>query len=199
MSEPADRKTNRQEEIIEAAVKLFSDNGFHNTAVQRLADAVGLNKATLYYHIHSKEELLYRIHRAIIDDFLTDLEAICAQPNLTPTDRLHRAIQAHIRHVAERQAEVKIFFRERDSIGEEMRVRIAERRRRYQDLLVAIIEEGMAAGEFRDVDAKVVASFIVGMSNWLYQWYEPGGRLTADEIAKAASEFALAGLRAIDG
>ncbi len=187
-------KTSRRQDIIHCAIKLFAESGFHNTPVQAIADAAGINKATLYYHIGSKENLLYLMHRDVIDDFIADLEVICSRAELTSTQQLQLAISVHIQHVVRRQPEVKIFFRERDSVSPEIRARIAERREHYQNLIVSIIEQGVKRGEFREVNAKLTAFFIIGMCNWVYQWYSAEGPLSSEVIYQLATEFVLSGL-----
>lgn len=183
----------RETEILDAAARLFKEKGFHATSMRDIADAVGMQKGSLYYHIASKEELLFRISHDAINAVIARLEAIAEAP-LSPTEKLRQAIENHVLTLCERLDLLSVFLRESKTLTAEQQAQILERRKRYEELFESILEEGIAAGEFRAVDVPIVASGLLGMLNWMHQWYRPDGRLSPQQIAAIFVDLTLRGL-----
>ena len=88
-----------------------------------------------------------------------------------------------------------VFFQDFRSLSGERRQIIVEERDKYDTFLRDLIRAGQKDGSVcRDIDAKLTAITILGMLNWIYQWYRPGGELDAVEIANAYGDFVAAGL-----
>jgi AcrR family transcriptional regulator len=183
----------KNHEIFEAAASLFKQKGFHATSMQDIADAVGMQKGSLYYHISSKEELLFRISYQAISAITERLEKIATAP-LTPSDKLRTAIVNHVEMLCDKLDLMSVFLKESKLLTAEQQARILAYRRRYEELFKDILREGIAAGDFRPVDVGVVTNALLGMLNWIYQWYQPDGRLTSEEIAEVFSDLALNGI-----
>jgi len=190
----------KEAEILDAAARLFKEKGFHATSMQDIADAVGMQKGSLYYHIASKEELLFRISHDAINAIIARLEEI-AQAPLSPTEKLRQAIENHVLTLCDRLDLLAVFLKESKTLTAEQQAQILERRKRYEELFEGILEEGIAAGEFRAVDVPVVTAGLLGMLNWMHQWYRPDGRLSPQQIATIFTDLALRGLatRMTDG
>lgn len=183
-----------REEIIAAAAKVFQTKGYHAASVQDIADAVGILKGSLYHHFESKEELLYLIvkePRARLYQTVADIVADDAPAG----DKLRRAILAHLEAFEKHYPYLFVYLRER----EEMKRRFRGVPKEYERYWQQILREGVKSGAFRaDLDVHVVSYGLLGMLNWLYQWYDPGGRLSVREIAAQFSTMALAGLAAAE-
>ena len=177
-----------------SAVRLFREKGYHGTSMQDIANAVGLQKGSLYYYISSKDELLVKIFDDAVSVLVSHLEEVSRQ-RVPARVKLERAIQSHVETVAERLGELTIFTRETHALSEEQRQRVRESRRRYTGLLQRIIEEGTASGEFRAVDQRLTALAIFGLCNSIYQWYSPEGRLDARAISRQFASIILRGIR----
>ena len=190
-----DRPNDRWEEILEAALALFSARGYHATSMQDLADAVGLQKGSLYHYIRSKDELLYPLIDRALRGYLEDLEPVLQQGG-TVRERLGRMIAAHVERVARYGDMMSVFISEARHLRDEEREQVRSLSARYRDTLVGLIEEGVATGEFAPCDARVVALALIGACNWLPQWYRPDGRLTPREIAEEFIRLFLDGLSA---
>ncbi|MGE5590298.1 MAG: TetR/AcrR family transcriptional regulator [Bacillota bacterium] len=184
---------NREQEIMASAVRLFREKGYHGTSMQDIADAVGLQKGSLYYYITSKEELLVKIFDDAVNTLVTDLEKVALQP-VSARTKLERAVFAHLETVARRLGELTIFTRETHALSPEQRQVVRQSRRRYTGLLERILSEGVAAGEFRDVDVRLTALAIFGLCNSIYQWYSPEGRSKPEEIASHFAAIVLEGV-----
>lgn len=184
---------NREQEIMASAVRLFREKGYHGTSMQDIADAVGLQKGSLYYYITSKEELLVKIFDDAVNTLVTDLEKVASQP-VSARTKLQRAILAHVETVARRLGELTIFTRETHALSPEQRQVVRQSRRRYTGLLERILSEGVAAGEFRSVDVRLTALAVFGLCNSIYQWYSPEGRSKPEEIASHFADIVLEGV-----
>lgn len=183
----------KEAEILDAAARLFKEKGFHATSMQDIADAVGLQKGSLYYHIASKEELLFRISHTAISAIIARLEEI-AQAPLSPTEKLRQAIENHVVTLCDRIDLLAVFLRESKILTAEQQAQILTQRKHYEKLFADILHEGIAAGEFRAVDVPIVTVALLGMLNWMHQWYQPDGRLSPQQIADIFIDLALRGL-----
>jgi len=183
----------RGKEILETAIRLFREKGYHATSVQDIADQVGLQKGSLYHYITSKEELLARIIAEGLQGYAQALEEIVAQP-LPARERFARAVRHHISMIAENLGIYTVFLRERHALTGQQRRLVAASMRHYQALFERTIREGIARGEFRPVSPRLAAMAVFGAGNWLYQWFSPEGRLSAAEVAEAYLDLFLKGL-----
>ncbi len=185
--------SSKDEEIFAKAVRIFREKGYHATSMQNIADAVGLQKGSLYHYISSKEELLFKIFERSTGALTKELEAIIASTD-SPRDKLHRAIEAHLTALCEQLDIYTVYISERRALSGRTHAKVRAEGERHARLLEQIIKEGMAKKDFRAVDSKMTAHAILGMCNWLYQWYSPDGRLTPHEIAEIFSDVVIDGM-----
>jgi len=183
----------REQEIYDISANLFRDRGYHATSMQDIADAVGLQKGSLYHYISSKEDLLARIAEEALTTFNDGIEGIY-QRDLSPTEKLRRALEHHVVSVAERLDLMSVYLQESRALTSKQQTEMLEQRARYENLVQKILQDGIAAGEFREVDVKIVANALLGMCNWVYQWYRSDGRLSPQEIAAVFVDIVLKGL-----
>jgi TetR/AcrR family transcriptional regulator, cholesterol catabolism regulator len=200
-SAAADRKADRRakaprrrhDEILEAAARVFHEKGYESTSIQDIADAVGILKGSLYYYIDSKEDLLYEILEGIHAEALASVRKATAEGD--PLQRIRAFVAAHIRHNAENLVKMALFFQDFRSLGEERRRSIVADRDAYEQFLRDLIRDGQVAEQIcPEVDVKRESIAILGLMNWLYHWYQPGGEYTIDELADAYADFVVAGL-----
>jgi TetR/AcrR family transcriptional regulator, cholesterol catabolism regulator len=184
---------NKYDEIAQAAIRLFQQKGYHATSVQDIADEVGLQKGSLYHYISSKEELLMKIAHQSISSFNRRLEKIIDM-EVNFREKLLLAIQTHTTVVAANLQMTTVLLREAFSLGEPHATVIQELTDRYLDLWTRIIDEGIAAGEFKPGNSRLKALAILGACNWLYRWYESNGPLSAEEIGKVFADIFLDGI-----
>ncbi|MHB8926366.1 MAG: TetR/AcrR family transcriptional regulator [Bacillota bacterium] len=183
----------KSEEILAAAIRLFQEKGYHATSMQDIADAVGLQKGSLYHHISSKEDLLAKIITRALARYVEELQGI-AGSRRPARERLKEAVQNHIRIIAENLGMLTIFLRESPALTPQQREAEEEGGRRYRQLFEQLIAEGVATGDFRPVDPKITALAIIGACNWTYRWYDPGGKLTHREISELVWSYFYEGL-----
>jgi AcrR family transcriptional regulator len=188
----------RRQELLEIASEVFALRGYEAPSVAELAAAFGLQKATFYHYFQSKEELLQAVLRSGIERIYGEaLDAIREYPD--PVMRLKALLACHARHVEREGSRVIVYLVERHVLSEDFQKEYVALRRKYDQLFVATIEEGQRSGRMRSGDPQVMAYGLIGMYNWLVQWYQPSGPLSVDEIHQAFCGMALHGLLKPDG
>jgi AcrR family transcriptional regulator len=156
---------------------------------------VGINRASLYYYVGTKEELLV----ALIEDPAREMTRHCreALESEGPADvKLRRALRHYVDDL-QNHPELFLLFSESQHLGGLLGTeRIVSNAEDYGQALLAIIEEGVSTGVFRsDLESRVVTLGVLGMHNWIHRWYVRGGRLSLTEIGDVFAEMILSGLR----
>ncbi|MGH2811190.1 MAG: TetR/AcrR family transcriptional regulator [Actinomycetota bacterium] len=186
----------RRDQVLEVAARQFSNRGYHGTSMQNLAEGLGILRGSIYAHISSKEDLLYEIVNRGADRFITRLEEVIAS-DAPPEDKLRGAIEAHVSTVAEHMEASTVFLNDWRFLSPERRGEIQAKRDLYEELMREIVDEGIEWGAFDNgVDSKFAGILVLSAVNWLYQWYDPEGSLSSQEIAGRMSDMILNGLRA---
>lgn len=180
----------KRERILEEAVKLFYERGFSGTTLDDIAGKLGVTKPFIYTHFRSKVELLEAICRPTIEMSLAAI-AGAAERSGSASDRLYSGVIDFTRVVLERQANIAVYFREEKNLSEAGLADINALRKRFDRVLSDLLEEGAKAGAFSIADVRVAALAIGGMVSWAYTWYQPGGRLSIDDVGRQMAQFAL--------
>lgn len=183
----------RKERILDAARYFFSTKGYHGTTIRDISDACGILSGSLYAHINSKEDLLFEITNRGAEAFLGSLRPIVEGPG-SPREKLRRGLEAHAKVVADNLEAATVFFHEWKSLSGERREIIQRKRDEYETLWSRILEEGVEKGEFHGHDPKFARLLLLSAANWMYQWYQPEGPLTPEEIADRFAAIILAGI-----
>jgi len=186
----------REQEIIAAAAAIFKEKGYQAATTRDIAAAVGIQQATLYYYVKSKEELLYLVVREPIDRLYMQVEAIM-QASLPARVKIEQGIGVHLAAFDDNYPHMLVFVQELHNVVQALRDRLQNFPRRYQSLWEDILRQGVTTGELRrDLDITATALMILGMCNWMFRWYRKGGRLDAQTLAKQYAETLLHGLTA---
>src|SRR5881275_1939028 len=170
----------RRSELTRAAARLFAEKGYHGTSIGDLAEAMGVQKGSLYAHIRSKEDLLWEVAREGAAAFHAALDEIAEE--LPATEKIRLALRAHLRVVAEQLDAATVFIREWRYLEGERRDEFLAERRRYEERFRAFFREGRELGELRtDLDDATATLLALSAANWAYTWLRPG--YDTDELA----------------
>jgi AcrR family transcriptional regulator len=182
--------------IVDAAARLFRTKGYHATSMADIGAAVGRLGGSLYYHVDSKEGLLYEIVEVATRNLLAGVRELSRAP-ASPAERLRAMIISHLRLCVARSDYTVVFLNEISNLRDvQRRHTLLQLVKHYEDFFCQVIEEGMVAGEFRKgLDVKVTAYAILGMGNWALRWIRPEGRLSIDRIAAGFADLVIEGLR----
>lgn len=176
--------------FIAVATDLFAEKGYYGTSITDLAQALGLTTASLYYHINGKPELLFRVLETGMANFLTRLEEIDGAET-DPRTKLRRAVENHLDFVLNNQKAVAVFLRERRFLEPEYRDLHQSRIDRYDHLFTEIVQRAMEEKEIPAGDPTLVRLSILGMINWVVEWYSPDGRLQQADILDAMTRLIM--------
>lgn len=172
-----------RDRIFDAAIDLFAEKGFHGASVRELAQAVGVETASLYYHFPSKQELLREMFDRFMGDILQMLRDASAGPG-TPSQRLAEVVRQHVLLHLARAKEACISRSELRALTQENRRQTQAHRDRYERMLRALLEDGVREGEFAIADIPVTSTAILMMCSGASDWYDPGGRLSSEAVAE---------------
>ena len=182
-----------RDEILAAAAQIFGKKGFHATSMQDIAEAVNLQKASLYYHVSSKQEILVDILDRALDLFITNMQAVMASP-LPPDEMLRQAMQIYMVTILQQRDLASVLLLEHRSLEPELHTRHIPRRDRFESLWRELIQHGLEAGCYYAVDPAMTARALLGVMNWVITWYSPQGKLTPDQISSQYADLFLNGL-----
>jgi len=181
---------------LDAAVGLFSRKGYAATSTREVANLLGIQKATLYYHVESKEDLLFLICQSSLTQIRNDVEtAIRDRPD--PLERLQALINAHIESLLRDEAEHSTAFTEMHALSEKRLEAIMKLRDGYEHLVRSAVKEAQDAGVVRkDVETKYLCLALLGIMNRVMLWYRRGGPLSPHQIGRLLGVLFLSGAAA---
>ncbi len=192
------RSGGRRAEICETALKLFEQKGYSDTSVQDIADAMGINKATLYHYLSSKQEILYELIRVIFDLALGQIQDI-RNGSASGAEKVRLIFESTFDRIDRFGDHVTVFYREQNRLDGEHAELIRRKQVEYRRCMEEILEEARASHEFRDADPLAVRLTLESLTDNAYVWYNPAGRLTPQNLADRFTDVVLRGLLPRDG
>jgi AcrR family transcriptional regulator len=196
MTDEPNRSANwhaRRQAIIDTSARVFARRGYHATGLTELCTENGLGKGTLYHYIGSKEALLAAIHDRVIDEVMAGADRV-ATTGGSPSAQLSMLGDELLDVIHRYPDHVWVFLHEFPALTGERAEQFRVRRRKYEQRVEEIVQAGIDAGEFRDVDARLTALAWLGMHNYTYLWLKPGGRLSARDVAKPFADIFIGGI-----
>lgn len=184
------RTTVSPEAVIDAALTLFAQYGYHGTALSQIAELLGVRTPSLYNHMRSKQELLHTIVDRTTAGVLADFHAAVAGVT-DPVEQLRRASLVYARRHATHRREAIVVNRDTASLDEPHRSAMQDRRREHEHALRRLISDGAEAGVFH-IGSPALASFAIReMCVSIARWFRDDGPMGVDEVAEQYSRFAL--------
>ncbi|HEY6067692.1 MAG TPA: TetR/AcrR family transcriptional regulator [Gaiellaceae bacterium] len=184
--------SSRRKELTRQAARLFAEKGYHGTSVGDLAQAMGVQKGSLYAHIESKADLLWEVAHDGAAAFHAALDAV--PDDLAATEKIRLALRAHLRVIAEQLDIATVFTREWRYLEGDRRDEFVAERRRYEERFRSFFREGRELGELRtDLDDATATLLALSAANWAYTWLRP--EADTDELADRFFAVLLEGMR----
>ncbi|HZE65768.1 MAG TPA: TetR/AcrR family transcriptional regulator [Sporichthyaceae bacterium] len=185
----------RRAELIKAAANVFRERG-HETTLRDVADALGTERASLYYYIGSREELLQAIVSEALDRDLAAARTIKRSKKSTP-EKIRALISSMVLGYAEYYPHMNVYIEQIGRIARQesaWATEVIEETRKYEELVLGILRQGQKEGSLRDdLPVNVVSMALFGTINWMYRWYRPSYPETPEEIARTMAEIFLGG------
>jgi AcrR family transcriptional regulator len=182
-----------RDDILEAAAQVFRQKGFHGASMADIAEAVNLQKASLYHHVTSKQEILFEILDRALELLLERISPI-ARLDLPADERLCRMIREYLQILAENTDLAAVLLFEHRSLEGRQHARHIPNRDKFEALWRQVLADGVRARQFACDDIPLTARAMLGIMNWTITWYRPNGALTIDQIGDHYSQLLLNGL-----
>ncbi|MGD8814138.1 MAG: TetR/AcrR family transcriptional regulator [Anaerolineales bacterium] len=183
----------QRSDIIQAAAQIFRRKGFHGTSMQDIADAVELQKSSLYYHVPSKQDILLEILDWALDLLIDDMQTVL-KSDLPAKEKLRRAIHVYVDRLTEDADLATVLLMEHRSLEPDLQQGHIQRRDRYEGLWRQLIEDGIREGAFRALNPRLTGFALLGVQNWMLTWYRADGSMQAADLADQFADLFLKGL-----
>ena len=184
----------RLEAVLRSAANIFFAKGFHATSIEDVARDVGMLKGSLYYYIKSKDDLLFQLLLAGIEDG----DAFIAKqidPEGDPVEQLERAIRAQIDYIIQNKVPFGLFLHEFDSLPGKRQHKLTSVMSRYNNRFVELVQKGQREGKLMEGEPWIIVNGMLGMCNWLYRWYDTDHVSDPEQVKQAFIEMIFRGIR----
>ena len=187
-----------RKKIIEESIDLFDKKGFNKTSIQNIVDSIGVTKGTFYYYFNSKQELLRDIHLSYIQELLYEQETIIKNENSNSKEKISKIVYLIISKIKTQGKSARVFNREMRHLEDAHIHQVNLYRRKFRTNFQKLISEGIEAKEFRnDLKTDIVTFGILGMVNRSYNWLNPDGEISEEELTNIYLELIVNGLKNI--
>jgi AcrR family transcriptional regulator len=189
----ASRHDQKLEVILRTAARIFAEKSYHSTSMRDISRETNVSLAGLYHYCRSKEELLFLIQDNCFGRVLERLEKQLEEVN-EPIARLSLFIENHLSFFAANMAEMKVLSHEAESLRGDLHAHVSTRKDNYTKLARRILQEVQDTSESKQpVDLTVATYALFGMMNWIYNWYDPEGKLKVHDLAQQLTQLFLGG------
>jgi len=198
-SDDFSRYNQKLEFILRTSARIFAEKGYHSTTMRDISRETRVSLAGLYYYCKSKDELLFLIQDNCFGRVLHRLEERLKETS-QPVEKLRLVIENHLSFFAANMAEMKVLSHEADSLAGEMRAHVSGKKQQYTKLVRRILSEVQSQqtpGDARSkIDLTVATYALFGMMNWIYNWFDPGGKLSVNDLVDNVTRLFLSGFLA---
>ena len=182
--------------MIRKAAELFKEKGYAAASMRDLAQLLGIEAASLYSHIKSKEEILRSLCFDMAAEFRKSLEEVEKKQNLSASEKLRQGIIGHIQVMAKDLTASAVFMNEHRHLSQPYLRDFLLLRINYINRFKSIIEQGTRSGEFKKtIDKKLAVMTLFSSLNWMPMWYDPSGIIEPIELGVQLSDMLVNGLK----
>jgi AcrR family transcriptional regulator len=180
--------------ILAEAARIFASRGVQGTGIREIAEAMEMSRPGVYHYFSSKDELLVQLLEGYTGQLTGFFRAVREDAGKSPSEKLREMVTGLVIRVTEKPSYLRLMANNEQELPEHLAKAHADARHEAFEHMIAVIAEGIDAGELRPVNERIAAFGLFGMCHWIAWWYRPEGAASADEIAEELSELALAGL-----
>jgi TetR/AcrR family transcriptional regulator, cholesterol catabolism regulator len=206
MTNDLSRYDQKLEHILRTSARIFAEKSYHSTSMRDISRATGVSLAGLYHYCKSKEELLFLIQDHCFGRVSESLAQRIRDID-DPFEKLRIFIDNHLSFFAANMAEMKVLSHEAESLAGDMHKHVSSRKEKYAKLARKILREIQTVSEARplgratgpatrangQVDLTIATYALFGMMNWIYNWYDPRGKLSVNQLVDNITRLFLNG------
>jgi len=194
MAKAARKKASKKDLILQKAAIMFREKGFAATSMRDLAESVGIEAASLYNHIRSKNEILEAICFDVANRFNTNIDSLESsdQPSIRKIESL---LRFHIKQMVEKYEEVYVSDREWKHLEDPFLSNIRSQRRNYRKRFASIIEEGISRNEVKKIDAATAVLIMLHAVSGIESWHRSRAKINAEALEENMIMIMIDGLR----
>src|SRR5215469_14475605 len=185
---PSAEHRERLEDILARASEVFDAKGYDAGTLEDVAQAMGMRKAGLYHYVSSKSELLFLLFDRAWELGFQRMAGV--EDIEDPGERLAAVVRRHVGLIAERRSLFTVFLGRRPRFDDVAERVFREKERRYVGIFARAVRAAVAAGLIAPVDPRVGAMALMGMTSWVYKWYDPAV-VSADRIGDEFARLVL--------
>lgn len=190
----------KRAELVRIAAKLFKAQGFKSTKLADIAREAGLDRATVYYYVESKDELFQEAVEGVLDANILVAKKLSADKSLRSIERLHRIFVTLMVSYEENYPATFVYIQEQmHQVGTEETVwaqEIVKKTRAFNQVLLGFIRAAIDEGDLRsEIPPRLVEHALFGMLNWTHRWFVPGKGMTGQQVAEAFWSIFAEGMR----
>ena len=182
-----------REDILDAAAQVFRQKGFHGASMSAIADAVNLQKASLYHHVTSKQEILLALLDRALVMLIDYIGGIASQP-LPADEKLRQMIRGYLKSLADNPDLTSVLLFEHRSLDKKSHTRHVPQRDAFEAIWRDVLNEGVRTKVFDLKDTGLAARALMGVMNWTLTWYRSEGGKSIEQIADEYSDLLFHGL-----
>ena len=189
-----EKNGSRKDVIVRKAATLFREKGYKAASMRDLAEAVGVEAASLYNHIKSKSELLHELVFSVANKFVLKMDEIESE-NISSLEKMEKLLRFHITEMIHNYEEVYVSDREWKHLSDPYLSNYQNQRRVYRKRIAAIIEEGMRNKEIKTIDAPTVVLIFLHAVSGIESWHRSTKKITANELEQNMVTILIDGLK----
>lgn len=182
-----------RDDILQSAAQVFRQKGFHGASMADIAEAVQLQKASLYHHFGSKQEILLELLDRALEMVTARMAEVLTQA-IPPAEKLRHAMRVYLTTLSEQGDLVSVLLLEFRSLEPEFYARHIPNRDRFEQMWREVIQQGVQSGAFHCESVSMTARALLGAMNWTVTWYRRDGAMTMEQIADTFADLFLDGL-----
>ncbi|SOC42613.1 TetR/AcrR family transcriptional regulator [Ureibacillus acetophenoni] len=187
-------KQSLKERVIETALDLFQQKGYHGVTIDEIVEKAKTSKGGFYHYFKSKDSLLYEIHDIFISHVLAETKQVYESYD-SPILRLYNMLVSFTRVFDVYNRHITVFYDESAYLHDDYKDTINQKRKEYRKLIERAIDDGKARGHFRSESSTSITTMaIIGLVNWTYKWYKSDGPLSMEKITAYFNDIVLRGI-----
>lgn len=189
-----DATVSRRDIIISKSAALFKEKGFKATSMREIADAVGVEAASLYNHIKSKNELLNIICFEVANRYVHHMDELETM-NISALQKVELLLKFHINGMIHHFDEVYVSDREWKHLDKPFLSNMQNQRRTYRKRFAAIIDEGIKKKEIKKIDAPTAVLIMLHAISGIESWHRSTKKISGKELQENMLAILIDGLK----